>query len=179
MRPATGWCGLAAFGAGLILCAVAAGSPALVAAVLLALAVAEFGWAVLALRWDRIPAPRAAIAVAVLVVASVTLLLFTGTVGIVPLLALLLLHWTVAVLAAFELRRSGRAVPSSAPGRAGAAGEQRTAPDERPAARWPRAGTLAVILTVQAMLVAAVTTPALANTAPGEFALPHGISHEH
>ncbi|WP_449280781.1 hypothetical protein [Leucobacter sp.] len=163
------WCGFAALGSGLILCAVAAGTDPLLAVPLVALAVLELLWGGIALRVGRVPAPRAMLAVGAGVVAVATVLLFTGLVGIVPLLALLVLHWTAAVLAVLSLRRGRDRSPGTGP--RGPAGGGAGGRASRPAA-------LVVILTAQAMLVAAITTPALAHTAPGESAVPHGTLHE-
>jgi len=171
---ASSWCGFAALGSGLILCALAAGAEPPVAVPLVAVAVVELLWGGLALRAGRLPAPRAMIVVGACVVAVALVLLFTGLVGIVPVLALLALHWSAAVLAVLALRRGGKRrrdageVPE---------GDERGSVERPARRRTSRPAALVLILTAQAMLVAAITTPALAHTAPGESALPHGSMH--
>ena len=149
------WCGLAAIGAGLILFAAAAGTPLAVALPLILLACLETAWGVLTLRAGRILAPRLALAACACVAGLATIALVGRTIGLAPFLALLALHWSAAILIALALRR----------------------PTElRPA---PRPRSLLLALVAEALLVAAITTPALANTAPGRSALPHGIEHAH
>ena len=156
MKTTASWCGFAALGSGLILCAVAAGADPPIAAPLVAVAAVELVWGAAALRSGRVPTPRMALVIGAVVVALAIALLFAGVVGVIPLLALLVLHWTAAVLTVLALRR----------GRAG-----------RVRLRRSRPASLVLILTAQAMLVAAITTPALAHTSPGESAVPHGTLH--
>jgi len=158
------WCGLAALGAGLILFAAAAGVPAAPAAVLIALASCELAWGALTLRAGRPLAPRFAVAAAGVVVAAVAVMLFSGAIGVLPLLALLALHLSASLLIVLGLRVSERPGPRA----------ETTLPRAQPS--LPR---FVLLLTAEAMLVAAITTPALAGTAPGEFAVPHGSSHQH
>ncbi|GGD37007.1 hypothetical protein GCM10010915_17210 [Microbacterium faecale] len=150
--------GFAAIGAGLILCAVGAGAGVPAAIGLVALALAEFAWAVATMHTRRVLAPRSALAASVAIVAGATLLLFTARIGLAPFLALLALHGAVGIAAAVVLRRRARDQPISATD-----------------SRMP----LVAVIVVQAMAVAAVTTPALADTEPGDMAVPHGTHHEH
>ncbi|UOR00380.1 hypothetical protein MUN77_09360 [Leucobacter allii] len=189
MRAAANWCGLAALGSGLILCAVAAGASPFAAVPLLAFAAAELLWGIAALRMGRAPAPRTALVVAAGAVALLTALLFAGDAAALPLLALAAMQWSAALLVARDLRRardlrSGAAdtpvagdgaVPAADP-RVGSAREPAGGPRREPV-RGP--GRVVLVLAVQGMLIAAITTPALAHTAPGASALPHGVSHAH
>lgn len=142
------WSSLAGVGIALILCATAAGSGIAVAIPLLVLAAAHLGWAVISLRLGRIATPRIACSVAAVEVLLAGGMLITGLIGFVPFLALAGLSWSVAAVAAIALRR-GR-----------------------------RPGAFVLVLVAEALVVAAVTTPALALSTPGEFALPHGESHQ-
>lgn len=196
MMTTASWCGFAALGSGLILCAVAAGADPLLAAPLVAVAAVELVWGAAALRSGRVPVPRTAIVVGAGIVAVATALLFLGVAGVIPLLALLVLHWTAAVLTALAFRRGqearggsagvggggDRAAVGDATGEAGGRGTGASDHDGPEAAgrsrvRSPRPAAFVLILTAQAMLVAAITTPALAHTSPGESALPHGTLH--
>lgn len=153
------WSALASLGSGLIFFAVAAGSEWWLAAPLIAMALAETGYGLAVLRAGRVVAPRAAITGSVAAMLLACGLLFTSTIGFVPAIAVIGLHWIVAVLAALVLR-SRRS-------------------EQRAPAGHPRPGAFALSMTVAALVVSAVTTPALANTGPGEFAVPHGTLHQH
>lgn len=171
---ASSWCGFAVLGSGLILCAVAAGADPPIAVPLVAVALAEFVWGGIALRSGRVPAPRAVPVAGAGVVVAATALLFAGVVGAIPVLALLALHWSLAVLAVRAIRR-GR---EDRVGRHDEARRGAAAPHRSRVRAWAdRPTSLVLILAAQAMLVAAITTPALAHTAPGESALPHGSMH--
>ncbi|GAA1790325.1 hypothetical protein GCM10009748_26370 [Agromyces lapidis] len=167
-----GWPMLAALGAGLVLTATAAGvsgtagSPGgtgaggvVVGAVLAGCGIAALGWAVFALRKGSLVAPRSALAVSLGVLGAPGALLATGAaaelgVAVLPMLAAGLFAIVVAVGAAVEIRRLRR--------------RRRTAlPPRRPA----------IGLVAGAALVAALATPALAGTAAGELAVPHGELH--
>lgn len=151
------WSALAAIGSGLVLTAVAAGADPWVAAPLLTATALEVVWGVLVMRAGRILAPGTAIGVCAVLGLAAILMLFTRTIGLAPCLALVGLHWITAVFAAVSLRGERR--------------EQRLDPR-------PRAFLLT--LTAQAMIVAAIITPALAETEPGASAVPHGTStHSH
>ncbi|MFF2275851.1 hypothetical protein [Agromyces sp. NPDC058126] len=172
-----GWPMLAALGAGLVLTATAAGAVASASgaagdaggtgiggaaagAVLAGCGLAALGWAVLALREGRATAPHATLATAMGVLAASGALLATGSaaplgVAVLPLLAADLFIVVVAIGAAGEVRRAHRGARSSAPERSTLLG-----------------------LVVGATLVAALATPALAGTAAGELAVPHGELHD-
>lgn len=157
MKIAAAWCGLAAFGSGLILCAIAAGTGPLTAAALVVVALVEFAWGAVTLHAGRVRVPRAAMAVSAAVLLMTAGMLIGNAIGFLPFLSLFVLHWGAAVSAAFAHRGS----------RAGG-GTTRVRP-----------AVFVIAVTVQAMAVAAITTPALAATEPGEFAVPHGVEHHH
>lgn len=174
------WCGFAALGSGLILCAVAAGLDPPLAVPLVVAGGAELFWGGIALRLGRVPAPRAVLWATAAVAAAAVVLLFQGLVGILPALALLALHWSAAMAAVAVLRRRAGTRAARGPrdddrvgehGRAAGARELRGGWNRGPAA-------FVMILAAQAMLVAAITTPALARTAPGASAVPHGMMTE-
>ena len=154
------WSSLAGVGIALILCATAAGSGIAVAIPLLVLAAAHLGWAVISLRLGRIATPRIACSVAAVEVLLAGGMLITGLIGFVPFLALAGLSWSVAAVAAIARRRGRREAPAA------------------PLSRGRRPGAFVLVLVAEALVVAAVTTPALALSTPGEFALPHGESHQ-
>lgn len=154
------WSSLAGFGIALILCATAAGSGIAIAVPLLLLAAAHLAWAVAALRLGRIAMPRVVCALAASEVLLAGGMLITGVIGFVPFLALAGLSWSVAAVSAVALRRAHRD------------------PVPVPRSRARRPGVFVLVLVAQALVVSAVTTPALALSTPGEFALPHGESHQ-
>ncbi|GAA2180082.1 hypothetical protein GCM10009847_16610 [Leucobacter tardus] len=153
------WSALASLGSGLIFFAVAAGGEWWLAAPLIVLALLEIGYGLAVLRAGRVVAPRAAITGSVVAMLVAFALLFTSTIGFVPAIAVIGLHWVIAVIAALVIRRRHS--------------------DDAAASRAPRPGAFALSMTVAALVVSAVTTPALANTGPGEFAVPHGTLHQH
>ncbi len=159
------WSGLAAVGSALILFAVAAGSPIPVLAALCALAVAEMAWGLWQLRDDGFRAPRAVLGGVALVAALGAVLFGLRILALIPFAALLVLSWGIALAAAVELRakRTARSDGRSSRSR-----------------RSGRAGPLLAALGSGALIVAAITTPALASTDPGALAAPHGASlHDH
>lgn len=175
---------LAALGAGLVLTAAGAGAltgadgavdgaggtrvgGAVTGAVLAGCGLAALGWAAFALHAGRLPAPRATLAASLGVLAASGGLLATGaasSVGltVLPLLAADALVLVVALGSAGGVRRRDR----------------RRRPGDAASERNPLLG-----LVVGAVLVAALATPALAGTAAGELAVPHGelhgIDHQH
>ncbi|MFE5670285.1 hypothetical protein ACFQ58_01620 [Agromyces sp. NPDC056523] len=167
------WPMLSALGAGLVLIAVAAGAleaaasaaggPATgpggvaVGAGLVGCGIAAFGWALLALRSGRSPAPRSVLASALGVLGLSAALVASGATPILEVAALPLLVADVFVIAvaagaAAELRRMR---------------QRRTLP----------ARTSVIGVLVGAVLVAALATPALAATPAGDLAVPHGDGH--
>lgn len=149
------WPALALLGAGLILLAVAAGTDAVVAVLLSILAVTQLGFGGAALRLGRLPAPRTLLGLCATLTIANLALVFGGEIGLVPFVALLLFQWGVAIAAGLELRRP-------------------VAHDTKPVGTGRLLGALAS----GAILVAAITTPALSLTEPGTVAVPHGV-HDH
>ncbi|MFF2271839.1 hypothetical protein ACFVTX_06180 [Agromyces sp. NPDC058136] len=175
-----GWPMLAALGAGLVLTATAAGAIASGAAdvaggtgvgggaagvALAGCGLAALGWAVLALHTGRVPAPRTVLAASLGALAASGLLPAAGStaaalgIAVMPLLAADVFVVVVALGAAGALRGGPRA--------------------DRRRARSPGAPAARSVLglVVGAALVAALATPALAGTAAGELAVPHGELH--
>ncbi len=149
------WLGFLALGAGLIHLALVIGSPLPVAVPLLILGVAEFGWGVFAFTAPRIPVPRTArIAALVPILGWVVVILLGGGTGLglrtLPMLVASLFDLAVAIGITAVLRRPAR--------------------EPRPIG----AGRYLVSLGIGALVVAALTTPALAATEAGEYAVPHG-----
>jgi hypothetical protein len=157
------WLAFAAIGAGLVHLALVISSPLPVGAVEAILGFVEFGWGVLTFSRERIAYPRA-----VLFGALVPLMLWALLVGIatafrtpeiasslgfVALGIATVLELFIAVTIAIHIRRGT---------------------DFRSIPRAPSAGRYLVGLAVGAVVVAALTTPALANTEAGTFAVPHG-----
>ncbi|WP_053352412.1 hypothetical protein [Leucobacter musarum] len=151
------WPALASFGAGLVWFATAAGSPLAVAIPVGALGALHLVWAFAVLRAERVVMPRASIAGGLIGLVAAAFLLLTGPLALVPFLALFIFQWSIAIAAVIEVRRGSAA-------RDGSRGTR-------------RAGVFALALVVQAMLVAAIATPALAASEAGEFAVPHGTFH--
>lgn len=151
------WPALAAIGAGLVLFATAAGAGLAVAIPVGGVAVVEIAWGFSVLRAERLVVPRAAVAGGAVGILGSGFLLLTGPLALIPFLALFVFHWSIAIAAVIEVR-SLRAAPA-------ATGRPR------------RTGVFALVLVAEAMLVAAIATPALAASEAGEFAVPHGTSH--
>ncbi|WP_165063158.1 hypothetical protein [Marisediminicola senii] len=156
------WLAFAAFGAGLIHLAMVVGSPIAIGITLAALGIAEFGWGILILALDRVVVPRTALVVAaapvavlgILVAAPVAIdgLEFTAL-PMLPLLAATVLGLVAAGILAVHLRTRG-AMDAAAP--------------------EPGVARYLLSLGAGALVVAALTTPALAATEAGRYAQPHG-----
>lgn len=149
------WLGFIALGAGLIHLALVIGSPPAVAVPLLIVGIAEFGWGVFAFTAPRLPIPRAArIGALVPILGWVVVILLGGGTGLglrtLPMLVASLFDLAVAIGITVVLRR--------------AAGE----------ARPISAARYLISMGAGALIVAALTTPALAATEAGEYAVPHG-----
>jgi hypothetical protein len=154
------WLGFFALGAGLIHLALVIGSPLAVGIPLLVVGIAEFAWGVFAFTATTVPFAQAArIAAIVPILGWVALLLLSGSAGIpgvrvLPMLVASLLDLAVAIAITVVLRRE-----AAAP------------------ARPLRSGSYLLGLGAGALVVAALTTPALAATEAGDLAQPHG-THE-
>ena len=155
------WLGFLAIGAGLVHVALAVGSPAPVAGALLLVGAAEFGWGALAIARPTPPVPRLARAVAFVPVIGWTLLLvvagadslgpLTSSTQLLPMLVASLFDLLVAGGLTAMLRR---ATATAHPGRR----------------------LVAVI--VGALVIAAITAPALAATEAGQLAGRPGTSFD-
>jgi hypothetical protein len=149
------WPALATLGAGLIFFALAAGSPVIVAAPLVLLALLHVCLGLTVLRAGRPVLRKTTLACCGAATAINATLFLSGSAGIVPFVALLALHWGIALAVALDLR-----------------GRRRAPVDRRPA-------SVMIVLVSGAMIVAAITTPALAFTEPGTAAVPHGEHQQH
>ncbi|MCD1570328.1 hypothetical protein [Agromyces mediolanus] len=185
MLPAAlrSWPALAALGAGLVLAALAAGATGPVAVgVLFAAGLAALAWAFAALRAGGPVLPRTTLAVGLTVVVGLALVVGAGAapqLGLagLPTIAAAGFALVVAVGAAARLR--GAHAPGEGPDETRDAAPASASP-AAPAAtrtRHPVAATLGLV--AGAALVAALATPALAGTEPGELAVPHGELHQH
>jgi hypothetical protein len=155
------WLGFFALGAGLIHLALVIGSPWAVGVPLLVIGIAEFAWGVFAFTAATVPFARAARVGAVVPILSwAALLLFVGGdtvpgIRVLPMLVASLLDLAVAIAITVVLRR-----PAD------------------PARRPIGSGRYLLGLGAGALVVAALTTPALAATEAGDFAQPHGTHDE-
>lgn len=149
---ARAWLGFLALGAGLIHLALAIGAPLAVAAPLLVVGAAEFGWGVFAFTGPRIPVPRVARLLALAPILGWVLLLLAGGGGLgvraLPMIVASLFDVALAIGISIVLRRAGR-----------------------PAAPI---GTARYLLGVAAgaLIVAALAVPALAATEAGGSTVP-------
>ena len=154
---------LASLGVGLVHLAIGAGSPLFPAILLVGFGIAELGWGVALLLRARVVLPRAALPLSLTPVAL----------------------WGLDITAAVAIGGSG--VTASLPFGPMAAGSvlsliigaglalaRRHELAPRPAASATRPGRYVLGMTLGAMLVAGLVTPALAGTAAGTGAVPHG-----
>ena len=157
------WLAFAALGTGMIHLALVISSPLPIAVVLLILGLIEFGWGVLTFVRERIAHPRWVLLGALLPILLWGLLTAIATaleapaiassLGLTALGFATLLELFVAGTLAVQLRRG---VDFSAP------------------SRMPSAVRYLSGLLVGGLVVAAMTTPALAATEAGVYAQPHG-----
>lgn len=157
------WLGFAAIGAGMIHLALVISSPPAIAGGLLVIGLGELGWGVLALAREGVSAPRVILAGAMLPMLLWALLVVVGAIfelkeltaslGFIPLGLATVLELFIAVCIAVLLRR----------------GTDLSRP-----ARAPSAGRYLLGLTAGGLIVAGLTTPALAATEAGAYAQPHG-----
>lgn len=167
MTPLTRtWLAFAAFGAGLIHLAIAAGSALPLAITLAGLGVAELGWGVAILHLGRVIAPRAVVAISLVPILGwgVSAAIMPGLgmpsagLPLFPLAVASLFNLFIAVLVAIRLRGVA-ALPEAAP-------------------RTDQGGRYLIGLVAAGILVSGLTTPALAATEPGSHAVPHGTHQE-
>lgn len=148
------WLAFAAIGTGLIHFALVIGSPLPVGLVLAALGLSEFGWGVLTFARETLVAPRVALVVALVPVGLWTLLLVTSSVSETPEFAASFGFLPLAVASLFEL---------FAVAVLGVHLRRRREPDAPPP--FPNVFRYLLGLAAGALVVAALTTPALASTA--------------
>lgn len=156
------WPALFAWGAGLIHIAVAAGSPLAVLVPLTALGVAELVWGIVMLRQGRIPLVRTTLAVAVLATLAGLVLALVDLMAWMPLVSSSIMLVAIAGVAAVTLRRGARGVA------------ERSTDAEASARSAVPAGRALIGVVAGALLVSGLTTPALAQTNAGDYAVPHG-----
>jgi hypothetical protein len=159
------WLGFLAIGAGLIHLALVIGSPLPVGVPLLLIGIAEFGWGVITFTTPKLPRPRIArIAALAPVLGWALVLVVIGPVigvgvRVLPMLVASLLDLALSIGISVVLRSRER--------------ERQPLP----------AGRYLLAVGLGALLIAALTTPALAATEAGDFAVPHGTfpggSHGH
>ena len=155
------WLAFAAIGTGLIHFALVIGSPLAIGIVFALFGLIEFGWGVFTFARDGFPAPRAVLIGAMVPIVAWALLLVAATASETPTLASSIPLFPLAIATVFELfiaitvavhlRRV-----SDAP------------------ARTPGVGRYLTGLFIGGLVVAALTTPALAATPAGANAQPHG-----
>lgn len=148
------WLGFAALGAGLVHLALAVDAPVGLATALALFGIAEFAWGVIAFTTARPPLPSVARAIALVPVvawalALVSGLAFVGAVRVFPMLVASVLDLAIAIGITALLRRP---------------------PGDRPL----RPAVTLVAMFAGALVIGAVTTPALAATQAGDVAVPHG-----
>jgi hypothetical protein len=154
---------LASLGVGLVHLATGAGSPLFPAILLVGFGIAELGWGIALLVSGRVLLPLAALPIAITPVALWGLDLtasvalggsgMTASLPLAPMAAASVLSLSIGAGLAIARRRS-------------------LAP--RTAASAPRPGRYLLGMTVGAVLVAGLVTPALAGTNAGTEAVPHG-----
>ncbi len=157
------WLAFAAIGAGLIHVALVIGSPPALGVVLCLVGVAEFGWGVVTFARETVAVPRVAFAVALAPILGWGLLLAVAALVREPALAASLPFMPLAVSSLFCLFIAGTL----------AAHSRREAPTEG-GPRVPGVARYLLALVVGGLVVAGMTTPALAATAAGAAAQPHG-----
>ncbi|HEY4224470.1 MAG TPA: hypothetical protein VGM70_01490 [Pseudolysinimonas sp.] len=159
------WLGFLALAAGLVHVALVIGSPLPVALVLLLVGAAEFAWGVFAFVWTTPPLPQLARSGALVPVIGWALLLvvagadsfgpLTDPAGLFPMLVASVFDLLIALGLTVQLRRA-------------------TAPAEPATASPARPGRHLAGVIVGALVIAAITTPALAATEAGQAAQNHG-----
>lgn len=164
------WLALPAIGAGLIVIAVGAGSPIPLAAVFLLLGGSQAAWGLAVLGLERIPFPRLSLplflATTLLwgVLVGLTTVLHDSTafasIGLFPMVCASGLSLAIALTLVVRIRNARAATGARAPRSSVDSGQ--------------RPGRFVLSLVIAALVVSGVTTPALAATTAGQFAVPHG-----
>jgi hypothetical protein len=157
------WLAFAALGTGMIHLALVLGSPLPVGVALALFGVIEVAWSIVTFRRETIAAPRLVLLGALAPLLLWGMLLTAAAALGAPELASSLSLTAMGLAAVLELVAAGilavqlrRGVDFSAP------------------SRTPKAGVYLTGLVAGGMLVAAITTPALAATEAGLYAQPHG-----
>jgi len=154
------WVAFAAIGVGLIHLALVIGAPLGLGIVLAVLGLGEFGWGVLTFARDSVPAPRAALVVAIIPVLGWALLLAVATAAENPAIAEALPFLPLGVATAFELFA------------AAVLGVHLRRADAPPPP--PGLARYLLALVTGALVAAALTTAGLAGTQAGRLAAPAG-----
>ncbi|MDX2377120.1 hypothetical protein M4I32_09945 [Microbacterium sp. LRZ72] len=152
------WPALASWGAGLVHFAVGAAAPPMFLAAFVVIATLELAWGVAVLRSDRLVLPRLTLAASLSALLVSLAAALAGVMTWLPLVSATVMLVFIAGAAAIAVRRHARARD---------AGSQ-------PATGQVRPGRTLVGFAAGAVLVAGLTTPALAATEAGEYAVPHG-----
>jgi len=155
------WLAFAAIGTGLIHLALVIGAPLALGLVFAALGLAEFGWGVLTFAREEVPLARVALIVAIAPVLAWGLLLVISTLAEMPGIAASVPFVPLAVATVFELFAATVLARHL----------RRDSRDER---GIPSVGRYLTAIVAGGLVVAAMTTPALAATQAGQFAQPHG-----
>lgn len=164
------WPALFAWGAGLIHIAVAAGAPLGVLVPLTALGAAELVWGIAALRLGRMPLVRTALAIGVVATLGGLVLALFDLMAWIPLVSSSLMLLAIAGAAAVKLRRDARGIDGA---------DARGADVDASARSSAPVGRSLIGVVAGALLVSALTTPALAQTHAGDYAIPHGEMSGH
>lgn len=160
------WLAFAAMGAGVIHLGLASGSAPSVAAALVVLGFAEFGWGVAVLTLNRFVLPRVATAVSVLPSLGWGALLLIAVAFEVPAVAAQFPVFPMAVASAFTL------LIAAVLARHGLRRNRRDGAGEPVASQPSRPALYLVGLMAGALAVSSLTTPALSATSAGA-ANPH------
>lgn len=157
-----GWLGFSALGAGLLHLALVIGSSLAVGIPLVLIGAAEFAWGVFAFSAPALPLPRLARVAALVPILGWVALLVLGGIGaigglrVLPMLVASLLDLAIAIGITWILRRDARTPPVPL-----------------------RPGRYLLSLGAGALVVAALTTPALAATEAGDAAIPQILPGGH
>lgn len=157
------WLAFAALGTGMIHLALVLGSPLPVGVALVIFGAIEITWAVLTFRRESIAVPRLVLLGALLPILLWGMILAAATTLEAPEVASSLSLTAMGLAAVLELFAAGVI-----------AVQLRRGVDFAAPSRTPKAGVYLAGLVVGGMIVAGITTPALAATEAGLYAQPHG-----
>jgi len=170
------WLAFAAIGTGLIHFALVVGSPLVLGIILAIVGLAEFGWGVLTFAREDVALPHLVLVGALTPMLAWGLLLVASTAAGTPAIAQALPLLPLAVATLFELFIALTI-----------AIHLRHLAEHKPGPRAPGVGRYLLGLSAGGLVIAALTTPALAATQAGADAQSHGTStgqffdlpHEH